>query len=91
MIEHIYILGLAWNLIVLLLFGEDKRRSKHKERRVPEIVLIASAILFGGLGAMFGMVLFNHKTAKFRFRVLISLAALLDIAMICILNIGLVQ
>ena len=34
--------------------------------------------MFGGIGAMFGMVVFNHKTSKIKFRILIPIIAILN-------------
>lgn len=71
-----YIL-LIWNGIVLLIYGADKLLAKLQKRRIREAVLLSCAFLLGGCGAMFGMVLFNHKTTKLKFRILVPLFALL--------------
>ena len=39
-------------------------------------------VVGGGIGAMFGMVLFNHKTSKTKFRLLVPLYAVLSIALV---------
>ena len=59
---------LGWNVFVMLVFGVDKLLAKMKKWRVSEQTLILLAFLFGGFGALFGMVLFNHKTSKTKFR-----------------------
>lgn len=57
------------NLAAFALFGIDKRRAQKKRWRIPEATLILSAILGGSIGALFGMLLFRHKTRKPRFYV----------------------
>lgn len=73
-------LFIAWNLFVLFLYGLDKHKAVKAQWRIKEATLILSAFVFGGAGAMFGMVLFNHKTSKMKFRLLVPLALLLNIA-----------
>ena len=65
----------AWNVVVLLTYGLDKLLAKLKKRRIRETVLLWSAVLFGGLGALFGMLVFNHKTNKPRFWIVCLLSA----------------
>ena len=65
---------LIWNLVVMLVYGFDKARAKRGGRRIKEATLVLLAFLLGGFGAMFGMVLFNHKTSKTKFRFLVPLA-----------------
>lgn len=59
---------LFWNIFVMLVFGVDKLLAKMKKWRISEQVLLLLTFLFGGMGALFGMVLFNHKTRKGKFR-----------------------
>ncbi len=65
-----------WNLIVMLLYGLDKLFAKMHSRRISEFSLLLCAFLLGGFGAILGMVLFNHKTKKMKFRLLVPLAIL---------------
>ena len=60
---------LAWNIVVMLIYGIDKFQAKTGGRRIRERVLLTSAFLLGGWGAMFGMVTFNHKTSKMKFKI----------------------
>ena len=73
MINFLIILS-AWNVIVMLVYGLDKILAKTKSRRISELSLLLCAFLFGGCGAMFGMVLFNHKTSKIKFRILVPMS-----------------
>lgn len=62
------------NLIIFCLYGIDKYKAVKRRRRIRELALIIPAYFFGSLGAMLGMIAFNHKTSKLRFRILIPLA-----------------
>ena len=73
---------LAWNLAVALFYGIDKSRAIRSARRISERSLILVAFAMGGVGAMFGMVWFNHKTAKPKFRILVPMAVIVQIAAI---------
>lgn len=63
-----------WNLIIMFIYGIDKYRARKNLWRLSENILIFPAFLFGSMGAMLGMILFNHKTSKIKFRLLIPLA-----------------
>lgn len=62
------------NILSFLLYGFDKLLAKKKKYRIPEALLLLLAFVFGGVGAIFGMVIFNHKTSKLKFRVLVPLS-----------------
>ena len=68
------IILLAWNIIVMFTYGIDKMKAKRGTRRIREATLLLIAFLLGGIGAIFGMVLFNHKTSKIKFRICVPLA-----------------
>ncbi len=68
----------------MLIYGIDKLRAKMRASRISEMSLLVCAFLLGGVGAMFGMILFNHKTSKTKFRILVPLSAVL-----CMTAIGL--
>jgi uncharacterized membrane protein YsdA (DUF1294 family) len=59
---------IAITLVTLLTYGYDKVIAGSKRTRVPEKVLLALTFAGGTLGALVGMPLFHHKTAKGRFR-----------------------
>lgn len=81
MSNYLFIL-LVWNLVVMLVYGFDKARAKRGGRRVKEATLLLLAFLLGGPGAMFGMVLFNHKTSKTKFRFLVPLAVVVGVVVV---------
>ena len=74
------IIIVIWNLIVMLVYGADKIKARKGTRRIRERTLLSLAFLLGGWGAMFGMVLFNHKTAKMKFRIVVPIAAVIGTA-----------
>lgn len=57
------------NAFSFLLMLSDKHRAKKKLWRIPEKVLLGSALLGGSLGALLGMYTFRHKTRHRRFSV----------------------
>ena len=73
------IIILIWNAVVMLIYGIDKGLAKMGKRRVSEDALLLCAFLLGGCGAMFGMVVFNHKTSKMKFRILVPLATIIGV------------
>ncbi len=60
--------ALALSVISFFLMGLDKRRSKHRgARRIPERTFFLLALLGGSPGAVWGMLLFCHKTRHWYF------------------------
>ena len=55
------------NAAAFLAFGEDKRRAKRREWRIPEATLMGLAAAGGSLGALVGMRFFHHKTRHRKF------------------------
>jgi len=79
----IAIIALAvWNIITFVLYGIDKLKALKKSRRISEATLITCAFLMGGLGAFLGMTFFRHKTRHLKFRALLPLALILNIAIV---------
>lgn len=54
----------AVNAGVLLLFGYDKRAALKRLPRIPEKELLFWTALGGSAGAMVGILIFKHKSAK---------------------------
>ena len=74
------ILGVfAYNLVVAMIYGIDKFKATHEKWRISEKVLLILAFLLGAVGAVLGMIWFNHKTAKIKFRLLVPLALILNL------------
>ena len=74
---------LIWNIIVMIVYGIDKLRAKRGARRISELSLLLCAFLLGGLGAIFGMILFNHKTSKMKFRILVPISVVIEFVVAC--------
>ena len=68
-----------WNLIIMFIYGIDKHRARKNLWRISEKILILPAFLLGSIGAMLGMILFNHKTSKIKFRLFIPLAFVINV------------
>ena len=81
---------LIWNISVMFIYGFDKSRAVRGGKRIREATLILCSYLLGGVGAMFGMVVFNHKTSKMKFRLLVPLSVIVNgtflyvVAMLCV-------
>ena len=73
---------LVWNFLVLFLYGIDKLLARNEARRISEGTLLTTAFCIGAAGALFGMVLWNHKTAKLKFRLLVPLFFFMNIALL---------
>lgn len=66
--KYCFLILLAWNIVVFLMMGIDKRKAIHGRRRISERTLLLSAALGGGAGGWLGMEVFRHKTLHNRFR-----------------------
>lgn len=67
------------NLIEFIIMGLDKLSAiKHKER-IPEIVLLSISFLGGSIGSILGMIVFRHKTKKWKFKILFALFLIMHI------------
>lgn len=65
--EILYLYLILINASALLLMLIDKRRAVKNLWRIPEKVLLLTALIGGSLGAIWGMKLARHKTQKPRF------------------------
>ena len=77
--QNIVILIALWNAVVFAMYGIDKYKSIHNKWRISEFTLIICAYLMGGMGALFGMRFFHHKTLKLKFKLQIPFAVILNI------------
>ena len=68
---------LVINIITFITYGIDKYKSIKHKYRISEATLIILAILGGSLGALFGMIIFHHKTKKKKFILTIPIILLL--------------
>jgi len=61
---------IIWNVLVFFVYGLDKMLAKMESYRISEKTLLTMTFLFGGIGAVFGMEVFRHKTKKPKFKAL---------------------
>ncbi len=64
---------LVINAFAFLLYGIDKFKAIKGQWRIPEATLILAAALGGPLGALLGMIVWHHKTRKWKFKILVPL------------------
>ena len=77
-----FICVLAINFLTFLLFGIDKWRAVHSKRRISEFALLLFCFLGGSFGALMGMYLFRHKTKKRKFKVVVPLLFIFQLALL---------
>lgn len=68
------------NIVAVVVYGWDKLCAKRKWWRVPEMTLLAMALLGGSIGAIAAMRLFRHKTLHLKFKYGLPLILILQIA-----------
>jgi uncharacterized membrane protein YsdA (DUF1294 family) len=73
---------IIWNVVTFSLYGIDKWKSTHNKRRVRESTLLLLAFLLGGVGAVLGMSAFHHKTRHWKFKILVPLAVVFNVALL---------
>jgi uncharacterized membrane protein YsdA (DUF1294 family) len=65
--RYIILYFIIINLIGVLAMALDKYKAEHDKWRIPEKTLFLITLLGGGIGTMFGMYKFRHKTKKMYF------------------------
>lgn len=66
--EQLLLLFAALNAVAFLLYGIDKLLAKTDRQRISEKALLLATALAASPGGLLGMVVFNHKTSKPKFR-----------------------
>ena len=84
--NYFAIILLILNIVVMFIYGIDKLLAKAHKRRIRDATLLLCALFTGGVGAMFGMILFNHKTSKKKFRILVPLIIVLEAAAVYLIK-----
>lgn len=84
--NYILLFLIFWNIFVFILYGIDKFKARHHKYRISELTLILPGFFMASLGAMLGMIVFNHKTSKTKFRIFIPLAFIVNIIIIVLLK-----
>ncbi len=75
-----------WNVAVFLTYGVDKFLARKHLRRISEKTLITLSFLLGSMGAILGMVVFNHKTSKIKFRMFVPLSIFFNVLVLYIIQ-----
>ena len=70
------------NVLTFILMGHDKKNAIKKKERIPEMTLFTLSFLGGCIGALLGMLIFHHKTKKFKFIILIPLSIMIHIMLL---------
>jgi len=55
------------NIIAFIAYAVDKYKAINNKRRISEMTLYTIGFIGGFLGSILAMILFRHKTRKFRF------------------------
>ena len=69
------------NLVAFIMYGIDKRRAIKDKWRIPEKTLLLAALFGGAPGALWGMVLFHHKTKKAKFFLTVPVLFVLEVVL----------
>ena len=71
-LEAIKKLGYRPNIVAIILMYIDKQKAKKHQWRISEDTLIGVSIIGGGIGALWGMHVFLHKTKHAKFTIWFS-------------------
>ena len=69
------------NIVAFAAYGIDKRKAQKNKWRIPESTLLLLAFIGGSLGALLGMRTFHHKTKHWKFKILVPLFLVLQLAL----------
>ena len=68
------------NIATAIIYGWDKLCAIQHWWRVPEITLLGIAIIGGSIGALLGMRIFHHKTLHLKFKYVVPVILMLQMA-----------
>ena len=71
---------IAINIITFFIYGIDKLKAKKGKWRITESTLLLLAIIYGSIGAWFGIKVWHHKTLHKKFKYGITLIVIAQIA-----------
>lgn len=77
------------NLIGFVAMWSDKRKAQKNQWRTPEGTLMGICLLGGGIGTIWGMYKFRHKTKKLKFTVGMPTILIIEIILLVYLDIKL--
>ena len=67
------------NIMAFSLFGIDKSAAIQQKQRIPNRVLLLTAVFGGSLGSLVGMYTFRHKTKKWYYTITVPALLLIQI------------
>ena len=67
-----------FSIVAFALYGLDKHKAVKRKKRIRESTLLLFSCV-GGIGALLGMLVFHHKTKKWKFRILVPLFVVIDL------------
>ena len=70
------------NAVSFAVYGIDKQKAVEGAWRIPEFTLLFTGFIGGAIGSFIGMKFFRHKTRKLKFRILVPLFIVLNLAVI---------
>lgn len=73
------------SIITFGMYGWDKHQAVYGRWRIPEAVLISTALFGGAWGAVMGMFLFRHKTLHTLFQICNPIFLVIQILLGCFL------
>lgn len=74
------------NVVAFIVFGVDKRKAVKNKWRIKESIFLLFSLIGGGIGSLFGMYLFHHKTKKKKFTFGVPLLTVLFIVIYIIIK-----
>ena len=78
-IKNIIIYLLAINILTFIAMLWDKHEAKMGDWRISEKALFLLVLLGGGVGGIFGMYIFRHKTKKWYFKIGFPIILIIEI------------
>ena len=81
--EYVVYYLLIVNVAAFFMYGIDKRKAINDKWRIPEKVLLGMSVIGGAVGSFLGMVIFHHKTRKWKFMLGVPLILALQIVAVC--------
>jgi len=78
-LHPLIVLFIAVNVLTFFLYALDKRKATKSKWRISEKTLIFFTLAFGGIGAVGGMCLANHKTRSLKFKLAAALGLIIAV------------
>lgn len=79
--EALLIYIIVVNIAALAVMGTDKYKAQKRRDRISERSIFALGLIGGGLGVLFGMYVFRHKTRHLKFTLGIPAIVVLNVVM----------